>query len=141
VPCPDLRTAGCGENLFLSRNQEVNGYFAFTLGDTVPPNAGQKLQATLLLSDELDRSYPYSLRLDNSQCIAGNGDEYCRFHSAAQVRTEIGQREAERRVSDASRAAAGDPNFGALVDKLIAKRFPPKPVTVRQSAQVEGPSR
>ena len=127
----------CGRTL--QRGQEVNGYFAFALGNTVPKSTGQKLDASLILSDELGRSYPYSLTLDNGQSITANGDEYCLFVSAAQIQGEVELRAAEQRGLEASRTAARDPNFGPIIDKLLARRFPPKPATIRQLAQVERP--
>jgi hypothetical protein len=117
-----LDPAGMLTNLFhrpLNRGEEVKGYLAVMRG-VVPASAGQKLELTLHLRDELHRSYPYGLSLDNSQCIAGNGDEYCRFHSAAQIQAEIERRETEKRIAEQRAARPPAPARELDLDRIFA---------------------
>jgi|SRR5271166_1581404 len=108
----------------LKRGDEVSGYLAYILRGVVPPSAGRKLEASLLLTDELDRHYPYGLVLENSQRITGDGDAYCCFYSKNEIQTEIEQREAEKRIAEqralalASRATKGS-SLAAIIDRFI----------------------
>ncbi len=71
----------------LRRGEWISGYIALLSGAAAPP-CSKKRQATLSILDPFDRSYPYDLVLDNSQQIAGDGDNECRFLTADQLAQE-----------------------------------------------------
>lgn len=71
----------------LRRGEWISGYIALLSGAAAPP-CSKKREATLWILDPFDRSYPYDLVLDNSQQIAGDGDNECRFLTADQLAQE-----------------------------------------------------
>lgn len=76
----------CGRAL--KRNQWASGYLALILDEVVPSTGGQ-LETTLWLQDQLGKSYPYNVVLNNTQEIRGSGDQHCRFLTADELAQEI----------------------------------------------------